>query len=37
MPLERTSTILKDGEKNGYGVAAFNIFNYETIAWAIQI
>ena len=36
MPLERTSTILKDGEKNGYGVAAFNIFNYETIAWAIQ-
>ncbi|HZJ58015.1 MAG TPA: class II fructose-bisphosphate aldolase [Clostridia bacterium] len=36
MPIERTSVILKDAEKHGYGVAAFNIFNYETIAWAIQ-
>ena len=36
MPLEKVCTILKDADKNGYGVAAFNIFNFETIAWAIE-
>lgn len=36
MPIEKVSTILKDAQKNEYGVAAFNIFNYETIAWVIQ-
>ena len=35
MPIE-SITILKDAQKNEYGVAAFNIFNYETIAWVIQ-
>lgn len=36
MALEKVSTILKDADIHGYGVAAFNIFNYETIAWAVQ-
>lgn len=37
MALEKVSVILKDADKNKYGVAAFNIFNYETIAWAITV
>lgn len=37
MALERVSTILKDADEHKYGVAAFNIFNYEMIAWAIQV
>ncbi len=36
MAIEKVSTILKDAVKNSYGVAAFNIFNYETISWAIK-
>lgn len=36
MPIEKVSTILKDAQKNGCGIAAFNIFNYETISWAIK-
>ena len=36
MPIEKVSTILKDADRHGYGVAAFNIFNYETISWAIK-
>jgi ketose-bisphosphate aldolase len=36
MALERVSTILRDADARGYGVAAFNIFNYETVSWAIQ-
>ncbi len=36
MPVEKTSDILRDAGRNGYGVAAFNVFNYESIAWAIQ-
>jgi ketose-bisphosphate aldolase len=36
VPIEKITTILKDAEKHRYGVAAFNIFNYETIAWAIK-
>jgi ketose-bisphosphate aldolase len=37
MSLEKVSCILKDGDRNGYGVAAINIFNYESIAWVIQV
>ncbi|MDN5277834.1 MAG: tagatose 1,6-diphosphate aldolase GatY/KbaY [Clostridiales bacterium] len=37
MSIERVSTILKDADANGYAVAAFNIFNYEAIAWAIEV
>jgi len=36
MSLVKVSKILKDAEENSYGVAAFNIFNYETIAWVIE-
>jgi ketose-bisphosphate aldolase len=36
MALEKVSTILKDADVHGYGVAAFNIFNFETIAWAVH-
>lgn len=36
MPIEKVSTILKDADANNYGVAAFNVFNFETINWAIQ-
>ena len=37
MPIEKISNILKDADQNGYGVAAFNVFNYESIAWAIEV
>lgn len=36
MPLEKVGKILRDADKRGYAVAAFNLFNYETIAWAIE-
>jgi ketose-bisphosphate aldolase len=36
MAIEKVSTILKDAAKHGYGVPAINVFNYETIKWAIQ-
>ncbi|NLX71209.1 MAG: class II fructose-bisphosphate aldolase [Clostridiales bacterium] len=36
MPLERVSNILKEADKGGYAVAAFNVFNYETIAWIVE-
>ncbi|MCL2427272.1 MAG: class II fructose-bisphosphate aldolase [Oscillospiraceae bacterium] len=36
MPLEKTGDILRHAYTQGYGVAAFNIFNYETIHLAIQ-
>lgn len=36
MPMERVSTILKDARKNKYAVAAFNVFNVETILWVIK-
>lgn len=36
MPIEKVSTILQDADIHGYGVAAFNVFNYETISWVIQ-
>jgi len=35
MAFEKAGNILRDAYKNGYGVAAFNIFNYETIQLAI--
>lgn len=37
MSLEKLSTILSDADKNGYGVAAFDIVNYETINWVLQV
>lgn len=36
MSIEKVSTILKEANRNGYGVAAFNVFNFETISWAIK-
>jgi ketose-bisphosphate aldolase len=36
MSYEKAGDILRDAYKNGYAVAAFNIFNYETIKWAIM-
>lgn len=34
--LENVRTLLTDGWKRGYGVAAINVFNYESIAWAVK-
>jgi len=36
MAWEKAGDILRDGKKNGYGVPAFNIFNYETIWFAVE-
>lgn len=36
MPIEKVSVILDDADKRNYGVAAFNMFNYETISWVIK-
>ncbi|MGI6200500.1 MAG: class II fructose-bisphosphate aldolase [Christensenellales bacterium] len=36
MALEKVSTILKTADKAGYGVAAFNCHNYESIATVIN-
>lgn len=36
MGLEKVTTILKRATQRGYGVPAMNVFNYESIAWAIQ-
>ena len=36
MALEKSGDILREAFKKGYGVAATNIFNYETIKLAIQ-
>ena len=35
MPIEKLSIILKDAMQHQYGVAAFNVFNYESIKWVI--
>jgi ketose-bisphosphate aldolase len=35
MPIEKVSTILNDARKNSYGIPAINVFNYETVKWAI--
>ncbi len=36
MSLEKVCDILKDADKNGFCVPAFNAFSYESIAWAID-
>ncbi|HIS68457.1 MAG TPA: class II fructose-bisphosphate aldolase [Candidatus Gallacutalibacter stercoravium] len=36
MPLVSVKKILTDAWKNGYGVAAINVYNYETIRWAVK-
>ena len=36
MALEKTRDILRHAHENNYGVAAFNVFNYETIHLAIR-
>lgn len=36
MPLARESDLLKDAQKNHYAVAAFNVFNLESISWIIK-
>lgn len=34
--LANVRALLEDGWKRGYGVAAINVYNYETIAWAVK-
>lgn len=34
--LENVRTLLTDGWKHGYGLPAINVFNYESIAWAVK-
>lgn len=36
MPLVKVSEILKEADKGGYAVTAFDTFNYETINWVIE-
>ncbi len=36
MPLEKVNEILKYADEKNFGVAAFNVFNYESIAYAIE-
>jgi ketose-bisphosphate aldolase len=36
MSFEKTGDIIREAYKNNYGVAAFNIFNYETIKFAVD-
>ncbi len=36
MALQSVKKLLTDAYKNGYGVAAINVFNYESIKWAVQ-
>jgi len=36
MPLERLSTVLKEADQEGYAIAAFNAFNYESILWVCE-
>lgn len=36
MPLAREIGLLKDAQKNHYAVAAFNVFNLESISWIIK-
>lgn len=36
MAMEKTGDILRDAFRKGYGIAAMNIFNYETIKWAVM-
>jgi len=34
--LANVRALLEDGWKRGYGVAAINVYNYETVAWAVK-
>lgn len=36
MPLVKVSEILKEADKGGYAVIAFDTFNFETINWVIE-
>ncbi len=36
MPLAKVNEILRHATENRYGVAAINVFNYETIKWAAE-
>ena len=36
MTIEKVSDILKEADHKGYAVPAFNVFNYESIAWLIE-
>lgn len=36
MPLVKISEILKEADRGGYAVTAFDTFNYETIKWVIE-
>lgn len=36
MPLEKVSIILRDADQHRYAVAAFNVFNLESISWIIK-
>lgn len=36
MPLVKMSDLLKHATANHYGVAAVNVYNYETIRWVVQ-
>ncbi|HEX3000095.1 MAG TPA: class II fructose-bisphosphate aldolase [Armatimonadota bacterium] len=36
MPLAKVASMLKDAQTGGYAVAAFNVFNHESISWIIK-
>ena len=36
MPLVKVNELLRHATENGYGVAAVNVFNYETIKWVAE-
>ena len=36
MPLVKVNELLHHATENGYGVAAVNVFNYETIKWVAE-
>ena len=36
MPLVKVNELLHHATENGYGVAAVNVFNYETIKWWLR-
>lgn len=37
MPICKTSTLLKMAQDNKYCVPAFNVYNYESIAWTLEV
>lgn len=36
MPLARVSELLKDATEKKYGIPAINVFNYESVKWAVM-